>query len=440
MSDPSPVFDPNTPEQPSPASKRSNRLGQLFLLVLVPAILLGGLILGFRALSGDGGTTTAALPAEVPTALPSPGPTVVPTLLSVNTPILTLAPTLAPTDTPAPLPTPTVTATPVPPEQVVAVVNGQVVSAESVRIAQAVDAAMADLLDRPAEAQVTLLERVINLELTRQAADLVGFVLDPAQVALTQAQLLTGNGRTVEDLTRSLGQGDVTLAQFQGYLGQLLRSEQFLRQQAQAQGSSSAEVLQRTQDQAQISLGLAAEAVAALPTPVPPLAQPTAEPVAEAPAPTPDLAERVRGISPGQLLPDFLLPVVAPEGGAATTNLTANELIGTPSVLSFYTTWCPYCERQTPILVDSYASAAAQGVRFVGIDVKEPNEVAMPYIQGHGIPYPVLLDESGSVAAAYGVPGYPTTYFLDRQGQIVDRHIGALTAEQLTAFLVRITE
>lgn len=74
---------------------------------------------------------------------------VVLTLLAANTLTPTLAPTLAPT--------------PIPPEQIVAVVNGQAATTETVRMAQAVDEAMTDSLGRPTEAQETLLERVIGI-------------------------------------------------------------------------------------------------------------------------------------------------------------------------------------------------------------------------------------------------------------------------------------
>ena len=431
--------DSNQPVQLPPPSPRFRRLGQLLMLVLLPIILLGGLVLGFRLLSRTDGTTAAPTPAvlaQIP-AQASPEPSVTPTLLSV----LPLTPTVTPTLTPAP--TATEMPTPIPPEQIVALINEQVVTTETVRVAQAVDAAMAALLGRPAEAQDTLLDRMVNLALTGQAADQAGFVLDPGVVAATEAQLLAGSGRSLDDLTRSLAQQGVTLADFETYLGQLLRSEQFVGQQAQSSGRSVSLVLQEMQDGAKISLGLAAAALAALPTPVsaPTIAAPPpAAAITDPTTPVPDLTQRERGISPGQLLPDFLLPVVSLDGEASATDLGAADLIGHPTVISFYTTWCPYCERQTPILVDGYASAAERGVHFVGIDVKEPVYVALPYIQGHGIPYPVLLDEGGSVAATYGVPGYPTTYFLDRQGQVVDRHIGALTAEQLSDYVGRILQ
>lgn len=144
----------------------------------------------------------------------------------------------------------------------------------------------------------------------------------------------------------------VTLGQFEIHLGQLLRSEQFLRQQAQSSGSTAPLVLQRTQNEAQISLGMAAADFAALPSPLP-TPSPTPPPVAESnvtPPPTPDLVQRERGIGVGQLLPDFSLPTLPLDEAATPVSLGADDSIGTPTVLSFYTTWCRTASDKRPIL------------------------------------------------------------------------------------------
>ncbi|HRA65793.1 MAG TPA: TlpA disulfide reductase family protein, partial [Caldilinea sp.] len=95
----------------------------------------------------------------------------------------------------------------------------------------------------------------------------------------------------------------------------------------------------------------------------------------------------------------------------------------------------PYCLRQTPVLVDAYRHWATEGIEFVGINVQEDHSAVAAYVAQHGVDYPVLLDEQGSVAADYAVQGYPTTYFLDKEHRIVMRHVGALTDDQLNTYL-----
>jgi thiol-disulfide isomerase/thioredoxin len=133
----------------------------------------------------------------------------------------------------------------------------------------------------------------------------------------------------------------------------------------------------------------------------------------------------------GQLAPSFALSTLA----GPQKEMTFDDLLGVPTVLSFWTTWCPYCLQQTPVMVAGAARTAGQNVQFIGIDVKEQAGVVADYAAQHAIPYPILLDTDGSTAAAYAVTGYPTTYFLDAAGRIVALQIGAMSEAQLAEHL-----
>ena len=138
-----------------------------------------------------------------------------------------------------------------------------------------------------------------------------------------------------------------------------------------------------------------------------------------------------RGTEIGQLAPDFTLPTLT----EVDESINLRNLLYAPSVLIFWTTWCPYCLRQTPVLVDAYGRWSERGIQFVGINVQEERSAVEPYVAEHGIAYPTLLDVAGDTARAYAIQGYPTTYFLDADNRIVARHVGALTEEQLTEYL-----
>ena len=131
------------------------------------------------------------------------------------------------------------------------------------------------------------------------------------------------------------------------------------------------------------------------------------------------------------LAPEFVLATMADDA----SSLALDDLRGRPTVLSFWTTWCPYCLRQTPVMVEAFARVADESIQFVGIDVQEDRNTVATYLAQHQIEYPILLDEQGSIAAQYAVQGYPTTYFLDSDNRIVARNIGALTGEQLNTYL-----
>jgi peroxiredoxin len=74
-------------------------------------------------------------------------------------------------------------------------------------------------------------------------------------------------------------------------------------------------------------------------------------------------------------------------------------------------------------------------------DVDGKNTV-LPYLQEGGFTFPVLLDVRGEVGKKYGVTGYPETFIIDRQGNIVYHHIGYNDWSQPTveAALRRLTD
>ncbi len=48
----------------------------------------------------------------------------------------------------------------------------------------------------------------------------------------------------------------------------------------------------------------------------------------------------------------------------------------------------------------------------------------LPYLREGGFTFPVVLDVNGEVGKKYGVTGYPETFIIDRQGNVVYHHIG----------------
>ena len=143
----------------------------------------------------------------------------------------------------------------------------------------------------------------------------------------------------------------------------------------------------------------------------------------------------VTGTATGNFAPDFSAGLAQGDGA-----LTLAGLKGKPTLLSFWTTWCPYCLRQTPLLVEAYDRWAEAGVNFAGVNVGEASAQVLPYLETHAIPYPVGMDETGTIAAAYAVRGFPTSYFLDAEGRVVARHVGQLSAEDIDSYLSQITQ
>ncbi|MCX6045904.1 MAG: TlpA disulfide reductase family protein [Chloroflexi bacterium] len=288
-------------------------------------------------------------------------------------------------------------------------------SKRTLQIVLDADQAMALLLNMTIAVDHTAaLERLINGELVRQAAQPTGFRLAEATIQQSLQAFLMANQKDDADLERALLGASVTRADFIDYFSRLLLIDRFVRKEATQRKITDAAYLQQLQQAAHISFG--------------PAAASSLDGRVDIPRnPNPAIATGTSTVAASDVVP-FALPLL---NDTLNQTLTLNSLLGHPTVLSFWTTWCPYCKKQLPLLVAAQAQYAQQGIQFVGIAVKDSPASVQTYIAENQIRYPIPLDADGRVANTYNVHGFPTTLFLDAQGHVVARQIGALSAEKL---------
>jgi peroxiredoxin len=74
-----------------------------------------------------------------------------------------------------------------------------------------------------------------------------------------------------------------------------------------------------------------------------------------------------------------------------------------------------------------YRSHRDRGLVLLAVNVRQDKATAASFVEPLGITYEVLLDEDGTVARSYGVSALPTTFFIDRQGNLATRILGEST-------------
>jgi thiol-disulfide isomerase/thioredoxin len=107
-----------------------------------------------------------------------------------------------------------------------------------------------------------------------------------------------------------------------------------------------------------------------------------------------------------------------------------SKLQGKVVVVNFWATWCGPCRAEMPGMLEVYGAYKGKGVEFVGISVDEGGwKDVTPFVKRMSITYPVVLDD-GAVAWAYGgVNAIPTTFIVDRKGNLVTKHVGYMSKE-----------
>lgn len=136
----------------------------------------------------------------------------------------------------------------------------------------------------------------------------------------------------------------------------------------------------------------------------------------------------------GRPAPAFRLPSLVGEG-----SIELADLRGKPAVINFWASWCTPCKDEA----DEFARTARRfedDVRFLGITMLDGETNARKFISEYEIPYESAQDTRGVVAKRYGVTGVPETMFVDADGRLVGRYIGAFTEGQLEAAVKRFVE
>jgi thiol-disulfide isomerase/thioredoxin len=135
----------------------------------------------------------------------------------------------------------------------------------------------------------------------------------------------------------------------------------------------------------------------------------------------------------------------APEFGGRLLDgddFRSEELAGEVAVINFWGSWCPPCRVETPLFSEVSEEYADSGVRFLGVNVKEPDEqFAEAFVADKGIVFPSLFDPRGEVALAFrGFPAsrIPSTIVLDPQYRVAAVYTGEVQQDDLRAVLDRV--
>jgi cytochrome c biogenesis protein CcmG/thiol:disulfide interchange protein DsbE len=131
------------------------------------------------------------------------------------------------------------------------------------------------------------------------------------------------------------------------------------------------------------------------------------------------------GLHVGDAAPEFTVP--ADDGSTyQLTDLDGRpirlaDLRGKAVWINFFTTWCPPCQAEVPILREMAERYRDGGLELVAISVQEtsPADVAA-YASTYQLPYTIGFDGSGKVFHEYKAYGLPTQVFIDPNGTIAN--------------------
>ena len=137
----------------------------------------------------------------------------------------------------------------------------------------------------------------------------------------------------------------------------------------------------------------------------------------------------------------FLLPWrVTPAPQVTFVSLKGESVPPAPGkvmLVNFWATDCPVCVREMPDLVQTYEKYRGRGLEVVAVAMRhDPPNYVIRYAEANRLPFKVALDSLGEHAKAFGgVRLTPTTFVIDRRGNIAERIVGRADFGKLNALI-----
>jgi cytochrome c biogenesis protein CcmG/thiol:disulfide interchange protein DsbE len=122
--------------------------------------------------------------------------------------------------------------------------------------------------------------------------------------------------------------------------------------------------------------------------------------------------------------PDFALKSI--EG----KTVKLSDYKGKVVIIDFWATWCPPCRKGIPDLI-SIQKDFKDDLVIIGISLDGEKTIKdVPgFVKSYGINYPIVYGDEKVVAAYGGIEGIPTAFIVDKEGYVVDQHVGLVPIE-----------
>ena len=107
-----------------------------------------------------------------------------------------------------------------------------------------------------------------------------------------------------------------------------------------------------------------------------------------------------------------------------------SDYVGKPIVLNFWAHWCGPCQMEMPEFNAAYERLGGE-VTFLMVHEGAAVDDGKDKVTEGGYTFPVVFDVDSSAGNIYGITAYPTTFFIDKDGNLQAYYMGAMNADLL---------
>lgn len=129
-------------------------------------------------------------------------------------------------------------------------------------------------------------------------------------------------------------------------------------------------------------------------------------------------SHRERLVSVGDSAPRFQ---VTTDKGA---KIGRSDFAGKILIVNFWATWCPPCVDEMPSLQAMASQLSPKGVVVLGVSVDRNEAIYKRFVQQQRLQFETARDPEANISAEFGTFKYPETYVINREGKVLQKHIG----------------
>jgi cytochrome c biogenesis protein CcmG/thiol:disulfide interchange protein DsbE len=118
----------------------------------------------------------------------------------------------------------------------------------------------------------------------------------------------------------------------------------------------------------------------------------------------------------------LFMPPLSP--AQTTDNFSLEQYRGQVVWLDFWASWCTPCRRSFPWMNEMIGRYADEDFVIVGVNVDMERELAEEFLRETPASFPIVYDPDAKLAQQFGVLGMPSSYLIDRDGNVISSHIG----------------
>ena len=125
------------------------------------------------------------------------------------------------------------------------------------------------------------------------------------------------------------------------------------------------------------------------------------------------------------LLSGTVMAAPAPDFSVGDSKLS--DLKGQVVYLDFWASWCKPCRKSFPWMNEMHGKYADSGFTILAVNLDSDSELAQAFLAKLPANFPIVYDPQGTIAQQYKLPGMPTSYLIDKSGELRVAHKGFFT-------------